>query len=324
VVRPCQLRHQRRAAGLGPRIDCLARSFRSGGLDTVAFGVLVDPAFPGTPSLISDLQTEARTLRSQLVVVSDFRRWPRTPTTISVSLSVHPPVAHMFPTADKLAAQKAGEPLRRSRQFPGGTTPRVQPPYPTHALQQDAHQCGRHKTWQYRQQSDCGSPHSGRSCDRRGAPLAMSTFVCVATSWTFWPEMALFKPREIVRLHRFLALDNRPIVAMGPWRPRHINSERVAQGVVVHRPRHPDCCRLPARHTFKNAPPHALLRLGSRHRGRGAILPWKWPSRSASALPEEEAPQSPAQPRQTPRLPKGRKRPRGPLAVAITIDTVSP
>ena len=47
--------------------------------------------------------------------------------------------------------------------------------------------------------------------------LAMSTFVCVATSWTFWPKMALFGPREIVRLHRFLALDNRPIVAMGAW-----------------------------------------------------------------------------------------------------------
>ena len=33
------------------------------------FGVLVDPAFPGNPSLISDLQTAARTLRLQLVVV---------------------------------------------------------------------------------------------------------------------------------------------------------------------------------------------------------------------------------------------------------------
>jgi putative tryptophan/tyrosine transport system substrate-binding protein len=45
--------------------------------NAAAFGVLVDPAFPGTPSLISDLQTAARTLRLQLVVVyagtdSDF------------------------------------------------------------------------------------------------------------------------------------------------------------------------------------------------------------------------------------------------------------
>jgi len=35
-----------------------------------AFGVLVDPAFPGNPSLISDLQTAARTLRLQLIVVN--------------------------------------------------------------------------------------------------------------------------------------------------------------------------------------------------------------------------------------------------------------
>jgi hypothetical protein len=36
--------------------------------------------------------------------------------------------------------------------------------------------------------------------------------------------------------------------AVGPTnrRPRHINSERVARRVVVHRPRHSDCCRLPA------------------------------------------------------------------------------
>jgi putative ABC transport system substrate-binding protein len=33
-----------------------------------AFGVLVDPAFPGNPSFISDLQAAARTLRLQLVV----------------------------------------------------------------------------------------------------------------------------------------------------------------------------------------------------------------------------------------------------------------
>ena len=32
------------------------------------FGALADPAFPGTPSLISDLQTAARTLRLQLVL----------------------------------------------------------------------------------------------------------------------------------------------------------------------------------------------------------------------------------------------------------------
>jgi putative ABC transport system substrate-binding protein len=35
-----------------------------------AFGVLVDPAFPGNPSLISDLQTAARTLPLQLIVVN--------------------------------------------------------------------------------------------------------------------------------------------------------------------------------------------------------------------------------------------------------------
>jgi putative ABC transport system substrate-binding protein len=38
--------------------------------NAAAFGVLVDPAFPGNPSLISFLQTAARTLRQQLVVVS--------------------------------------------------------------------------------------------------------------------------------------------------------------------------------------------------------------------------------------------------------------
>jgi putative ABC transport system substrate-binding protein len=38
--------------------------------DAAAFGVLVDPAFPGSPSLISDLQTAARTLRLQLIVVN--------------------------------------------------------------------------------------------------------------------------------------------------------------------------------------------------------------------------------------------------------------
>ena len=35
-----------------------------------AFGVLADPAFPGTPSIIGDLQTAARTLGLQLVVVN--------------------------------------------------------------------------------------------------------------------------------------------------------------------------------------------------------------------------------------------------------------
>jgi len=33
-------------------------------------GVLADPAYPGTPSIISDLQTAARTLGLQLVVVN--------------------------------------------------------------------------------------------------------------------------------------------------------------------------------------------------------------------------------------------------------------
>jgi hypothetical protein len=51
--------------------------------------------------------------------------------------------------------------------------------------------------------------------------------------------------------------------AVGPpnRRPRHINSERVAQRVVAHRSSQSDCCRLPAKHTFKNAPLHAFLRL---------------------------------------------------------------
>jgi putative tryptophan/tyrosine transport system substrate-binding protein len=35
-----------------------------------AFGVLADPAFPSTPSIIADLQTAARTLGLQLVVVN--------------------------------------------------------------------------------------------------------------------------------------------------------------------------------------------------------------------------------------------------------------
>jgi putative ABC transport system substrate-binding protein len=35
-----------------------------------AFGVLADPAFPGTPSMIADLQTAARTLSLQLIVVN--------------------------------------------------------------------------------------------------------------------------------------------------------------------------------------------------------------------------------------------------------------
>jgi putative ABC transport system substrate-binding protein len=38
--------------------------------NAAAFGVLVDPAFPGNSSLISDLQTAARTLRLQLVVAN--------------------------------------------------------------------------------------------------------------------------------------------------------------------------------------------------------------------------------------------------------------
>jgi putative ABC transport system substrate-binding protein len=38
--------------------------------DATAFGVLVDLAIPGTPSLISDLGTAARTLRLQLIVVN--------------------------------------------------------------------------------------------------------------------------------------------------------------------------------------------------------------------------------------------------------------
>jgi putative ABC transport system substrate-binding protein len=35
-----------------------------------AFGVLADPAFPSTPSIIADLQTAARTLGLQLIVVN--------------------------------------------------------------------------------------------------------------------------------------------------------------------------------------------------------------------------------------------------------------
>jgi putative ABC transport system substrate-binding protein len=38
--------------------------------DATAFGVLVDPAFPGNPSLITDLQMAARTLGRQLVVMN--------------------------------------------------------------------------------------------------------------------------------------------------------------------------------------------------------------------------------------------------------------
>jgi putative tryptophan/tyrosine transport system substrate-binding protein len=38
--------------------------------NAVLFGVLADPAFPGTPSGIADLQAAARTLRLQLVVVN--------------------------------------------------------------------------------------------------------------------------------------------------------------------------------------------------------------------------------------------------------------
>jgi putative ABC transport system substrate-binding protein len=38
--------------------------------DAAAFAVLADPAFPGTPSLISDLQAAARTLGLQLSVVN--------------------------------------------------------------------------------------------------------------------------------------------------------------------------------------------------------------------------------------------------------------
>jgi putative ABC transport system substrate-binding protein len=38
--------------------------------NAAAFGVLIDPTFPGNPSLISDLQTAARTLRLRLVVVN--------------------------------------------------------------------------------------------------------------------------------------------------------------------------------------------------------------------------------------------------------------
>jgi putative ABC transport system substrate-binding protein len=38
--------------------------------NAAAFGVLVDPAFPGNPTLISDLQTAARTLGLQLVIMN--------------------------------------------------------------------------------------------------------------------------------------------------------------------------------------------------------------------------------------------------------------
>jgi putative ABC transport system substrate-binding protein len=38
--------------------------------NAAAFGVLADPAFPGTPSMIADLQTAARTLSLQLIVVN--------------------------------------------------------------------------------------------------------------------------------------------------------------------------------------------------------------------------------------------------------------
>ena len=38
--------------------------------NAVAFGVLADPAFPPTPSIITDLQAAARTLGLQLVVVN--------------------------------------------------------------------------------------------------------------------------------------------------------------------------------------------------------------------------------------------------------------
>ena len=38
--------------------------------DAAAFGVLVDPAYPATPSIIADLQAAARTLGLQLVIVN--------------------------------------------------------------------------------------------------------------------------------------------------------------------------------------------------------------------------------------------------------------
>jgi hypothetical protein len=49
--------------------------------------------------------------------------------------------------------------------------------------------------------------------------------------------------------------------ARGPHQPptRYLNS----QSVVAHRSGQSHCCRLSAQHTFKNAPPHALLRLAS-------------------------------------------------------------
>jgi len=63
--------------------------------------------------------------------------------------------------------------------------------------------------------------------------------------------------------------------AVGPpnRRPRHINSERVAQRVVAHRSSQSDCCRLPAKYTFKNAPLHAFLRLTKRLEMLRVLLP---------------------------------------------------
>jgi putative ABC transport system substrate-binding protein len=42
------------------------------------FGVLADPAFPSTQSIITDLQAAARTLGLQLVVLNGVRPWGRT------------------------------------------------------------------------------------------------------------------------------------------------------------------------------------------------------------------------------------------------------
>jgi putative ABC transport system substrate-binding protein len=54
------------AAELGPKQLQLLRELIP---NAARFGVLADPAFPGTPSTIADLQAAARTLGRQLVVV---------------------------------------------------------------------------------------------------------------------------------------------------------------------------------------------------------------------------------------------------------------
>jgi len=53
------------AAELGPKRLQLLRELMP---NAVVFGVLVDPAFPATPSIIADLQAGARTLGLQLIV----------------------------------------------------------------------------------------------------------------------------------------------------------------------------------------------------------------------------------------------------------------